>query len=75
MEIDSIKKTQIKDILEKKNLGMQTGTAKTSPTNRVQVIEERLAGTEDTKEETDTLNKMLNLKNSSHKPFRKTGTL
>jgi hypothetical protein len=51
---------------------MQTGTAKTSPTNRVQVIEERLAGTEDTKEEMDTLNKMLNLKNSSHKPFRKT---
>ena len=37
------------------NLGKQTGTTKTSITNRIQEIEERISGTEDTIEEIDTL--------------------
>ena len=52
-EIEVIQKTQTKEILDMENLGKQTGTTETSITNRIQDIEERISGIEDTIEEID----------------------
>ena len=54
-EIEVIKKTQTKGILDMENLGKRTGTTETSITNRIQEIEERISGDEDTIEEIDSL--------------------
>ena len=54
-EIEKIKKTQTEGILEMENLGKWTGTTEASITNRVQEIEKRISGTEDTIEEIDSL--------------------
>ena len=51
MTIEAIKKTQRKGILEMENLGKRTGTTDTSITGRIQEIEERISGVEDTIEE------------------------
>ena len=46
-EIESIKETKTKGILEMKNLGKQTGATDASITNRLQDMEVRISGTED----------------------------
>ena len=46
------------------NLGKRTGTAKTSITNRIQEIEERISDTEDTIED---INLLIKEKNKSNK--------
>jgi hypothetical protein len=46
------------------NLGKRTGTTDASITIKIQEMEERLLGIEDTIEEVDTSKKKLNLKNS-----------
>jgi predicted nucleic acid-binding Zn-ribbon protein len=55
MEIETIKKLQKETTLEIKNLRKRTGTADTSITNRIQEMEERILGIEDTIEEIGTL--------------------
>ena len=54
MEIEVTKKTQTCGILEMENPGKRTETMGTSITNRIQEMEERILGREDTIEETDT---------------------
>ena len=48
MEIETIKKSQIRTILEIENLGKRSGVIHASITNRIQEIEERISGEEDT---------------------------
>ena len=48
IEIEAIKKSQMEAILEMENLGKRTGTAEVSITNRIQEMEERISGIEDT---------------------------
>ena len=55
MEIETIKKLQKETTLEIKNLRKRTGTADTSITNRIQEMEERILGIEDTIEDIDLL--------------------
>ena len=63
--MEVIKKTQTKGRLDMENLGKQTGTTKTSITNRIQEIEERISDAEDTIEEINSLIKeKLNPTNS-----------
>ena len=47
MEIEAIKKTQVEATLEMENLGKRTGTTDASITNRIQEMEERISGVED----------------------------
>ena len=51
MEIETIKKTHTEGILEMKNLGKRTRITHVCITNRIEEIEERISGTEDTFEE------------------------
>ena len=48
IEIESIKKTQTEKILELENLDKRRGTTEESITNRIQEMEERISGVEDT---------------------------
>jgi chromosome segregation ATPase len=54
MEVESIKKSQRETALEIENLGKRSGVIDTSITNRIQEIEERISGAEDTIENMDT---------------------
>jgi hypothetical protein len=54
MEVETKKKTQMEANLETENLGKRSGIRYVSITNRIQEIEERVSGVEDTTEETDT---------------------
>jgi chromosome segregation ATPase len=54
MEIESIKRSQRKTTLEIENLGKRPGVIDASITNRIQEIEERISGAEDTIESIDT---------------------
>ena len=54
MEVEKIKKSQKKTTLEIENLGKKSGAIDASITNRIQEIEERISGTEDTIENIDT---------------------
>jgi hypothetical protein len=54
MEIVTIKKSQRETILEIENLGKRSGIIDTGITNRVQEIQERISGAEDTIENIDT---------------------
>ena len=54
MEIETIKKSQREITLELENLGKRSGVIDTSITNRIQKIEERISGAEDTIEIIDT---------------------
>ena len=57
MEVEKIKKSQRKTTLEIENLGKKSGIIDESITNRIQEIEERLLGAEDSIENIDkTLN-------------------
>ena len=53
MEIEPIKKTQVKRIQEKENLGRQTGTGEGNFSIRLNEVEERISGTDYITEETD----------------------
>ena len=46
-EVDTIKKTQSEAKLEIENLGKKSGTIDASISNRIQEIEERISGAED----------------------------
>ena len=48
MELETIKKSQRETILEIENLGKRSGVIDASITNRIQEIEERISGAEDT---------------------------
>jgi chromosome segregation ATPase len=54
MEIETIKKSQRKTTLEIENLGKRLGVIDASIINRIQEIEERISGAEDTIENIDT---------------------
>jgi chromosome segregation ATPase len=54
MEVDTIKKSQRETTLEIENLGKQSEAIDTRITNRIQEIEERISGAEDTIENIDT---------------------
>lgn len=53
-ELELIKKTQTEKTLELENLEKRSGTTKVSITNRIQEMEERISGAEDTLAEMDT---------------------
>jgi predicted nucleic acid-binding Zn-ribbon protein len=53
-EIDTIKKMQSEATLEIETLGKKSGTINWSISNRIQEMEERISGTEDSIENTDT---------------------
>jgi len=54
MEIETIKKAQRETILDIENQRKRQGDVDTSITNRIQKIEERISGAEDSIEITDT---------------------
>jgi hypothetical protein len=54
MEIETIKKSQRETTLEIEILGKRSGVIDASITNRIQEIEERISGAEETIENTDT---------------------
>ena len=65
MEVDTIKKIQSEAMLEIKTLGKKSGTIDSSISNRIQEMEERISGTEDTRENIcTTIKKMENAKRS-----------
>ncbi|XP_060221820.1 S-methyl-5'-thioadenosine phosphorylase isoform X2 [Meriones unguiculatus] len=53
IELEKLKKTQMEEIVERKNLGKKTGTTEVSITNRLQEMEERISGVEGAMEEID----------------------
>jgi prefoldin subunit 5 len=62
-EVDTIKKTQSEATLEIENLGKKSGTIDASISNRIQEMEERISGTEDSIENIYTTIK----ENAKHK--------
>ncbi|ERE73973.1 Transposase, L1 containing protein [Cricetulus griseus] len=56
-EIETIKKAQSKGMLEIEKLGKRSGTTDVSITNRIQEMEERISGVEDTLAEIDSSTK------------------
>ena len=56
-EVDTIKKTQSKAMLEIENLGKKSGTIAASISNRIQEMEERISGAEDSIENISTITK------------------
>jgi hypothetical protein len=61
MNVETIKKIQMKATLEMENLGKKPGNKDVSINNKIQEIEERFLGVQDTLEDTDTMVKQ-NLK-------------
>jgi len=57
MEIETIRKSQRETILEIENLGKRSGVIGASIINRLQDIEERISGAEDSMESIDTITK------------------
>ena len=55
MEVETIKKSQRETTLEIENLGKRSGVIDASIINRIQDMEERISGTEDTIENIDTI--------------------
>jgi hypothetical protein len=54
MELETIKKSRRETTLVLENLGKRSGVIDASITNRIQEIEERISGAEDTIENIDT---------------------
>jgi hypothetical protein len=54
MEVETIKKPQKATTLEIENIGKKSGAIDASITNRIQEIEERISGAEDTLTNIDT---------------------
>jgi hypothetical protein len=67
MEIEIIKKTQMEATLEMENIGKSSETTDASINNRIQEIEERISGVEDTLEDTD----IMVQEKTKHKTSRK----
>ena len=63
-EVDTNKKTQSEAMLEIETLGKKSGTIDTSISNRIQEMEERISGAEDSIENISTTKKMQNAKRS-----------
>ena len=64
-EVDTIKKTQSEATVEIETLGKKSGTIDASISNRIQEMEERISGAEDSIENMDTtIKKMQNAKRS-----------
>jgi uncharacterized coiled-coil protein SlyX len=55
MEVEATKKTETELILEMENIGKRSGTINTNIINRIQEIEEKIAGKEDMIEEINIL--------------------
>ena len=55
VEIETVKKSQRETALELENLGKRSGVIDASITKRIQEIEERISGTEDTIAIIDTI--------------------
>jgi hypothetical protein len=55
MEVETIKKSQKETTLETENLGKRSGVIHTRINNKIQEIEERISGVEDTIENSDTI--------------------
>jgi uncharacterized coiled-coil protein SlyX len=53
VEVETIKKTQMESNLEMENLGKRSGITDVSIANRIQEMEKRISGVEDTVEEID----------------------
>ena len=62
--MDTIKKTQIEATLEIETLGKKSGTIDVSISNRIQEMEERISGAEDSIENISKTKKMQNAKGS-----------
>ena len=72
VEVETIKKTQMEANLGMENLGKRSGITNASITNRIQEIEERTSGVEDTVEEIDiTVKENSTCKNFEPKTSRK----
>ena len=56
-EVETMKKTQRKTTWEIENLGKKSGTIDVSISNRIQEMEERISGAEDSIENMDTTTK------------------
>jgi hypothetical protein len=69
-----MKKTQRETTLEIEMLGKKSGTIDVSISNRIQDMEERISGAEDSIENMDTSKKMQNGKRSQLKISRKSRT-
>ena len=54
VEVETIKKSQREAILDLENLGKKSGVMDASIDNRIQEVEERISGAEDTIENIDT---------------------
>ena len=54
MEVETIKKSQRETSLETENLGKKAGAIDASIINRIQELEERISGAEDSIENIDT---------------------
>ena len=54
MELETIRKSQRETILELENLGKRSGVIDASITKRIQEMEERISGAEDSIENIDT---------------------
>jgi predicted nucleic acid-binding Zn-ribbon protein len=54
IKVETIRKSQMEATLEMENLGKKSGAIDESITNRIQEIEERITGIEDTIEDIDT---------------------
>jgi chromosome segregation ATPase len=59
MEVETIKKSHRETTLEIENLGKKSGATDASITNKIQEIEERISGAEDTIENIDTIIKEI----------------
>ena len=57
MKLETLRKSQRETTLEMENLGKRVGLTDASITNRIQDIEERISGIEDTIKDTDTTDK------------------
>jgi uncharacterized coiled-coil protein SlyX len=55
VQLETIKKSQRETTLELENLGKRSGVIDANITNRIQEIEERISGAEDTLENIDTI--------------------
>lgn len=68
-EVDTIKKTQSEAMLEIENLGKKSGTIDASISNRIQEMEKRISGAEDSIENISTTIKKYKMQkdpNSKH---------
>jgi hypothetical protein len=59
MEVETIKKTQRETSLEIEILGKKSGTIDASISNRIEEMEERISGAEDSIENMDTTTKKM----------------